>query len=79
MNLTFINKNINEQDRDADKEFQHGPRRLGPYEGIRVSAPDTPFDDIERKQRNQGKRYITDKQRGKVICRILGIQIIDES
>ncbi len=76
MNLTVINKNINQQNSDANKEFQHGSRHLGPHKSIGIPAPDAPFDDIEGKQGNKCKAYITNDEGRQVVRRILSVQVI---
>ena len=62
MNLAVINKNINKENGKADKELEHSAGHLGTHEGIRVFAPDPSFDNIERKEGNRSKGYITDEE-----------------
>lgn len=76
MNLTVINKNINQQNSDANKELQHSARHFGPHKSIGITTPDTPFDDIERKQGNKSKAYITNDKGRQIVCRILRVQVI---
>lgn len=79
MNLTVINKNINQQDRDADKELEHRTGHLGPHKGIGIAALYTSPDNIEGQEADQREGHIAYKERRKIVGRVAGMKVINEA